>query len=75
MPRIIVEIEWWDASGSHGWFERVEDDLLVRCHTVGYLLRVTSDAVIVTRGYNESDGHMDPLAIPRGNVISARKLV
>ena len=72
----IWEIDWNDSTGSKGWFNKqeVNDELLsCPCRSVGYLVSVTRRGLILAFGYNETS-YLDPVAIPRGAVVRARRL-
>jgi len=68
----VVLIEWLDAEHEFGWQdgnELDEDEPVLNCFTVGWLLKETKTHVKVCQTFSE-DNHAQTLVIPRGMIVS-----
>ncbi len=73
----LVEVEWSDASSTHGWFEPLEarkEADPVGCLTVGRLIRNDRKVVAVVQTVAEHGKVSEVWAIPRGWVKRVRRL-
>jgi hypothetical protein len=71
-----VEIEWEDASLIRGWAGRGdrEDESLMRCFTMGYLLKGDRRTVRVVMSCSEVGSVAECLVIPRSTIRRIRRL-
>ena len=66
MAERIVEVEWEDATTTHGWQQKDQAaNASDKCRTVGYLLKETKQGVSLT------DARVDDRGDPAGVVSSS----
>lgn len=79
---ITVEVEWVDSCHTNGWISEETfnerfvdtDDLLLKCRTIGELLRETDQALVIAQSVS-SEGQVDSvMVIPRRSVTFITKL-
>lgn len=46
----IIQVDWTDAAGSHGWQAEAYDDGLVKCTSVGFFLHKKRDHLTLATG-------------------------
>jgi hypothetical protein len=69
-----VYVEWLDTSGEKGWcLSDAIEPMFVR--QLGFFLRETKDAVVICSGFAKDEQLMDPCSIPRGVLVTMRKVV
>ena len=75
MKHPVVEVEYIDASASHGWGDYAESDL--HCRTVGFLVEEREDRLVLSDTYS-LDGNTKKwrciLEVPKVAIISWRVL-
>lgn len=72
-PYPLVLIEWKDAQTSHGWETEMDaDTLLPTVLTVGFLIRETQDAFLVSSTIGLDKTNNSRLLIPKGMVTDSR---
>lgn len=72
----IVLIEWLDAEHEFGWQEGnelEEDEPVLTCFTVGWLLKSTKLHVKVCQTFSHNN-HAQTLTIPKGMIVSMTTL-
>lgn len=74
LPR--VEVEWVDAASCHPWQSLADarKDGLVRCWTIGYLVRNTRDIVSLCQARGDNARLGENWSIPRTCVLRIRRL-
>lgn len=61
----IVQIDWLDACGQHGWRPAKEDLGLVPCTSVGFLLHRKRDHITICQGLTNTQETQSLESIPR----------
>jgi len=72
---VLVEVTWWDCVGQIN--ERLSSLCPQRCVTVGWLLKVEAEYIVVATSVYEGEGEnptIDGCAIPLGTVEGIRRL-
>ena len=71
----IVLVEWIDSSTEYGWL-KVEsfDTSVVKCQSVGFLIKETDDAIVVTLSRSDSGRCADAITIPKCSIKRIRYL-
>lgn len=68
----IVLVEWLDAEHEFGWQdgnELQEDEPVLNCFTVGWLMKETKTHIKVCQTFS-AENHAQTLVIPRGMVVA-----
>ena len=73
-PGDIVELIWKDSTASSHWQDIDADAEPSRIITVGYVLKVDKDVVVLTHSVSDNDNRMGYLTIPK-SVISKIKQI
>jgi hypothetical protein len=60
----IVQVDWTDAAGSHGWKDISDDCGLVKCTSVGFLLHRKRDHLTLATGLSNEHSSNAQEAIP-----------
>jgi len=74
-PAIFL-IEWLDAEHEFGWQEGndiEQNDELLNCFTVGWILKETKTQVKVCQTFS-AENHAQTLTIPKGMIVSQTEL-
>lgn len=77
-PRPIVEITWTDANSSHGWTapDELEELLAAPCHTVGYLIHETREALTLAGSLDLSNKeNVEPINAACGTMVIPKKMI
>ena len=76
MDKKLVLIEWLDAISHNGSWFSTEDELLPsKCHSVGWVLKETSEYIHVAAHFsNDGEDMGGDICIPRGCIISVAEL-
>lgn len=71
----VIYVEWVDSFAFKGWFssEGADTDLYL-IKTVGYVVKETKKALVISHSFGDNKNVMDPLSIPKV-AIKKRKWV
>jgi hypothetical protein len=74
----MVWVKWHDAhAGQSTWVHRHElSEALKLVHTVGWLVRIAKNSIIICASYNAEDGgwFSDVTVIPRNCIVSIHRI-
>jgi hypothetical protein len=73
MPK-LVELTWVDTSCLPHWQDEGEIPELIKCHTVGYILRDTKRDVTLAFTYSDDRGTISPMTIPKSCITKRRRI-
>ena len=75
MSRRIMQILWRDAASFEGWQDGEACDLApVAIESIGFVVKETKDAYLVSTSRDKDDSYADPLCIPKAGVVAAYEL-
>lgn len=79
MTKAIIEVDWIDSAGIHGWQDASAIEGLtlsvMEYQAVGYLLREDEDGVTIAQAHGgEHGGLLCPFLIPRVAIRATREL-
>lgn len=75
-PGEMVEVEWIDSLGQHGWHPHdADDDLLdeLACRSVGYLVQDDTRGIVIIQSV-QKDSRDNSIAIPRVAIQKVTRL-
>lgn len=74
-PYPLILVEWRDAQTSHGWEEENEvDTILPTVITIGFLIRETEEAFLISSTVGMDKTNNARLLIPKGMVTNSKLL-
>lgn len=74
-PYPLIMVEWKDAQTSHGWEEETEADInLPTVVTIGFLIRETNEAFLISSTVGFDRTNNSRLLIPKGMVTNSKLL-
>lgn len=74
-PYPLIVVEWKDAQTSHGWEDETESDVsLPTVVTVGFLIKDTPDAFLISSTVGQDKTNNSRLLIPKGMVTNSKLL-
>ena len=60
----IIQVDWTDAAGAHGWKDISEDEGLVKCTSVGFFLHKKKDHITLATGLSNERSSNSRECIP-----------
>ena len=71
----LALVEWNDSSVLHGWEARDWfDGEVLKCQSVGFLLKETSDSVVLLLSRSSGDKWAEGITIPKCSIKRMRQL-
>lgn len=69
-------VSWLDSITSHGWSKLSDAELDLRCETVGFVIKRSKDALVLTSSlcWSATSPYDCPQSIPRRAILKMTKL-
>ena len=73
-PGAMVLVEWLDSASGERWEHYEEEAEIAKCKTIGFVVSLSREALVVTSSRSHLGHRLGYLAIPRRVITSLKEI-